>query len=133
MKNTNVNAVLAARLLELTVANTVKRATSNGSINDLLVKVLYEDKKRMTRVELINELTKIRFEEKFETKIDENFFEDAGLIEQFVKLTKTVKNGVDTSLSRSNNNSSFHFNQNYAKYLLVENSDRTYEMVLRDE
>jgi hypothetical protein len=133
LRANNVNTKeLNAKLLELTVANTVKRQ-SVANVNDLLVEVLLKPKARMTRVELINAISIKRFEAKYGPGLLEVITSEPELTENFVKIVKTVKNGVDTGLSRSNNNSSFFYNQKYAKYILVENSDKTYEMVLNTD
>ena len=39
------------------------------------------------------------------TFITENSFKNEEFLKEFAKMNKTVKNGVDTSLSNSNNNS----------------------------
>lgn len=133
LRANNMNAKeLSAKLLELTEANTVKRQ-SVANVNDLLVEVLLEPKARMTRVELINAVAIKRFEAKYGPGLLDQITSQPELTENFVKIVKTVKNGIDTSLSRSNNNSSFHFNARYAKYLLIENTDKTYEMVLKSK
>lgn len=123
---------LHERLLELTIANTVKRPVEMN-VNDLLVEVLLESKAKLTRVELINEVSIKRFEQKFGPGLLEEVASNPELLESFVKIVKTVKNGIDTSLSRSNNNSSFHFNQKYAKYMLIENKDKTYQMIFKSD
>lgn len=131
MKNVQVNAGLAARLLEITAENTVKRQTVM-SINDLLVEVLFKRQARLTRTEIVNEVSILRFENNNSMKITAEFFENPILIEEFIKITKTVKNGVDTSLSNSNNNSSFSFNENYSMYQIIEHYDKTYSIILKD-
>ena len=131
MKNVQVNAGLAARLLEITTENTVKRQTVM-SINDLLVEVLFKRQARLTRTEIVNEVSILRFENNNSMKITAEFFENPILIEEFIKITKTVKNGVDTSLSNSNNNSSFSFNENYSMYQIIEHHDKTYSIILKD-
>lgn len=108
--------------LELTKSNVVK-ATSRISMNDRILKHLQEEP--MTRIELVNIITIERLEEQGEA-VTVKLFKNEEFLAKFAKMNKTVKNGVDTSLSKSNNNSSFHYNKKYEKYQLDRNEDGKY-------
>jgi len=113
MKNSNKLLSLA---LEATKSNVVK-TTSRVSMNDRILKHLLETP--MTRIELVNIITLERLEESGH-EITENSFKNEEFLKEFAKMNKTVKNGVDTSLSNSNNNSSFSYNKKYEDYELNE-------------
>jgi hypothetical protein len=106
---------LESRLLEITTNNIVKKSTK-VSINDLIVKVLTKGTK-MTRPQLVSAIAKVRYEAEYGVITDKDL-DDKEVIEKFLAIVRTVKNGVDTSISRSNNNSSFHFNPDFKKYVL---------------
>ena len=105
--------------LKATEANVVKRATKEN-VNDAIFRILFEDGKKLTRVQLIAaiSLSRVLDENGGEAEVQkwsEKKFDDA-----MKDVNKTVKNGVDTSVSHSNNNSSFHYNEKYEAYTLQE-------------
>lgn len=120
MKNLN------ERLLELTIQNTVKKG-STKSINHLIVEVLKSGEK-LQRTEIVSRIAEIRFNESSEEKLTEKMLENPEVMEKLLKTIKTVKNGVDTSISKSNNNSSFHYNKEFSNWSLVE-SEGKYSLV----
>lgn len=113
---------LNEKLLALTIANTVKKGTTK-SINHLIVEVL-ESGSKLQRTEIVSRIAEIRYNESAETKLTEEQLDNAEVLEKLLKIIKTVKNGVDTSLSKSNNNSSFHYNQEFANWMLREEDGR---------
>ena len=110
---------LQERLLEITVQNTVKKSVKT-SINDLILKVLTEKNEKLDRSELVSRIAKLRYEDEFKKELKDSDLDDPKVLEDLLKIIKTVKNGVDTSISKSNNNSSFHHNENFSKYELLE-------------
>ena len=92
MKNVN--------LLELamneTKKNIQKTRKSGNSINKMLTEIL-DSKKPKSRIEIVNELTFKRMEANFE--ITEKSFQNPEFLEEFKKVNKTCKNGLDTSLA----------------------------------
>lgn len=110
---------LAERLLEITVQNTVKKSVKT-SINDLILKVLTEKNEKLSRPEIVSRIAKLRYEDEFKKELKDSDLDDPKVLEDLLKIIKTVKNGVDTSISKSNNNSSFHYNENFSKYELLE-------------
>jgi len=113
---------LQAKLLEITRANTAKGANKSRSINTLIVEVLGQGAE-MDRTELVSHIAKIRYEDTF-SPLTEESLEDPKVLEEFIKVTKTVKNGVDTSISHSNNNSSFHYNEDFKEWNLLEKAGK---------
>ena len=114
---------LAERLLEITVQNTVKKSVKT-SINDLILKVLTEKNEKLDRSELVSRIAKLRYEDEFKKELKESDLDDPKVLEDLLKIIKTVKNGVDTSISKSNNNSSFHYNENFKYYELCEMNNK---------
>jgi len=114
---------LQERLLELTIANTVKKS-STTSINHLILKVLQEKSEKLTRPEIVARIAQIRYDESHEVKLSDKELEKQEVLEEFLKIIKTVKNGVDTSISKSNNNSSFSFNPEFKEYELCEKDNK---------
>jgi len=108
--------------LKATESNVVK-STKKENVNDSIVRILYDGKKSLTRVQLISEISLDRLivehSEKGLQKMTENEFK------ALIKVTnKTVKNGVDTSVSDSQNNSSFSYNPKYSHLKLVKTGDK---------
>lgn len=121
-----VNKKLLNKALELTKSNIQKTGGTRISMNDRLLKHLLNNE--LERIEIVNLITIDRLEEKgFEIK-DESF-EDEEFLNEFAKMAKTVKNGVDTSLSNSNNNSSFSYNKKYEGYKIQKTEDNKYTII----
>lgn len=116
--------------LEATKANVVKSSTKE-SVNDALVRVLYEGGEKLSRIELIARLSLDRLK----AEHGEDTLEKLD-IEEFKKLmagvNKTVKNGIDTSVSHSKNNSSFHFNEKY-DHLKLEEKNGLFQITERKQ
>ena len=109
--------------LKATEANVVKRATKEN-VNDAIFRILYKEGQKLERVQLIAaiSLSRVLDENSGEAEVQKwtkEKFEDA-----MKDVNKTVKNGVDTSISHSNNNSSFHYNEKYDAYTLQEVSGK---------
>ena len=108
--------------LSATEANVVK-STKKENVNDAIVRILFDGQKSLTRVQLISAISLDRL-------IAEHT--EAGLQKMTEKefkaliavTNKTVKNGVDTSVSDSNNNSSFSYNPKYSHLKLVKTGDK---------
>jgi len=116
------NYIIMLNLQELalsaTEANVVK-STKKENVNDAIVRILFDGKKSLTRVQLISAISLDRLvvehTEAGLQKLTEAEFK------ALIKVTnKTVKNGVDTSVSDSNNNSSFSYNAKYAHLKLIK-------------
>ena len=114
---------LQERLLEITVQNTVKKSVKT-SINDLILKVLTEKNEKLDRSELVSRIAKLRYEDEFKKELKESDLDNPKVLEDLLKIIKTVKNGVDASISKSNNNSSFHYNENFKNYELCEMNNK---------
>ena len=113
--------------LELTNANLVKSRSSRKSINSYLVDILGSDPKvKKTRMELTNEITMLRLEESEVVNVES--FQDAEFIARFTKMNKTVKNGLDTSISSGKSVSCFISSSYATDWELIKNSDKTYSM-----
>ena len=115
---------------ELTTENLVKTRNSKKSINSYLVDILGEDPtKKMTRVELTNEITLMRLQE--ESEVTEASFQDPEFIAKFKKMNKTVKNGLDTSIAAGKSASCFISSSYSDDWELIKNADKTYSMKSR--
>lgn len=97
--STKMNAATLAKLQSITNANIVKKSKST-SISDLMIQVL-KDGVELDRIELTNEISAIRYEEKFSV-IDDAEMSKAEFLENWSKINTTVKNGIDTSISKNN-------------------------------
>ena len=104
--------------LEATRENVVK-STKKESINEALVRVLHKDGQKLSRVELIAQISLDRLQAEHGDLNEEDMIKII-MSDEFKAINKTVKNGLDTSISRSNNNSSFHYNETYSQYKLEE-------------
>lgn len=129
---------LSKLALEATKKN-LQTSRKVKNVNDRIVEVLGDGKKKLEREELVVEITNLRVteEKEFDGKLptlDEAaaMFEanNAEFIEHYIKCHKTVKNGVDTSISHSNNNSSFHYNEKYAN-MTLQCEDNKYFIVTK--
>ena len=120
--------VLTSVELAKLVANTHLAKTSNRgkSTNDFLIEILL-DKQPLTRSEIVEQVLQLKFKTKLEDIISEANSQEE-MIEQSQKLYKTAKNSVDTSLSKSNNNSSFSFNPKY-DHLEITKEDGRYSII----
>jgi len=121
---------LLGMAMSATQRNVVKTARKEN-INEALVRRLYKKGQRFTRLEMINALTVDRLsQEMSEEQIGKGLasYEKDGKLndsekefqKEFNKTNMTVKNGIDTSVSHSQNNSSFHYNEKYSDYKLEE-------------
>jgi len=108
--------------LKATQKNVVK-STKKESVNESLVRILFEGGEKLTRIELISRISLDRLisehsEEKLQKMTEVEF---KNLIKP---VSKTVKNGLDTSISDSNNNSSFSYNDKYSHLEMKEVSGK---------
>jgi hypothetical protein len=117
-------------LLELTTKNVVKRGQTVRNVNELLVEILHNQGKKLTRLELINECSILRYQDQYGVDVTKVELTKE-VIENFTKINTTIRNGCDTSISRSNNNSSFHYNEKYANFELKQGSDGKFTITTR--
>jgi hypothetical protein len=110
---------------ELTIANLVKSRSSRKSINSYLTDILTEGVSK-TRMELTNEITFLRIQEKEE--VNAKSFDNEEFIARFAKMNKTVKNGLDTSIANGKSTSCFNSSSYSEDYKLVSNADKTYSI-----
>lgn len=118
-------------LLEITVKNTVKRNSIVRNVNEMLVEVLHNQNKKLSRLELINECSMLRYQDQNGIELKVEMLKDAKVVEDFIKITKTIRNGIDTSISRSNNNSSFHYNPKYSNLELKQDASGKFTITTR--
>lgn len=119
--------------LNFTTKNLVKRGneSSKKTNNDYLLELLL-DAKPLTRIEIVSKIALKKMEEQMEQKLTTEWFEDEAFQINFNKMITTVKNAVDTSISKSNNNSSFHFNPKFAEYEMQETNHK-YTIVKKEQ
>ena len=98
--------------LKATQKNVVK-STKKESVNESLVRILFDDAKKLTRTQLISQISLDRLiAEHTEPALEK--MTEAEFEALIIPVNKTVKNGLDTSISHSNNNSSFSYNDKYS-------------------
>ena len=112
LSNSNIMLNLQELSLKTTKENVVK-SSKKESVNESLKRILFEGGEKLTRIELISRISLDRLisehsEEKLQKMTEIEF---KNLIKP---VSKTVKNGLDTSISDSNNNSSFSYNDKYS-------------------
>ena len=120
MKTSKITPEISLKLQSITNSNLVKKSKGT-SISDLMIEVL-KDGSKLTRIELTNEISIIRYEEAF-TKIDDNEITKPEFLENWSKINTTVKNGIDTSISKNNREpqyGSLTLKVNDNKYSLVK-------------
>lgn len=83
--------------------------------NDYLLELLLD--KKIKRVDVIDHIITKRIEL---SGVDLKAMDQNDLNEMIDKLYKTSKNGLDTSVSDSNNNSSFSYNDRFKDYVLIK-------------
>lgn len=115
--------------MDATKENVVK-STRKENINEALMRRLYHNGEKWTRLELINALTVDRLANELgeeetgkmlkDLKADKQTKEVEEFRKKFNKTNMTVKNGIDTSVSNAQNNSSFSYNPKYKEYKLEE-------------
>lgn len=110
----NLLEVVKGRTQELS-----KKSTKSFNTNDWLLENLLD--REVERHEVINEIIVARIKH---SNIDIEKMEDEERGELIDKLYKTSKNGLDTSVSDSNNNSSFSYNEKYNDYKLIKNGSK---------
>lgn len=110
----NLLEVVKGRTQELN-----KKQSKSFNTNDWLLDNLLD--REVERHEVINEIIVARIEHGG-YKIDDMKEDERG--ELIDKLFKTSKNGLDTSVSDSNNNSSFSYNPKYDGYELIKNGSK---------
>lgn len=122
---------LMSMAMEATKDNVVK-STRKESVNESLKRILHDGKEKLTRLELIARISLDRLKaEHGEEHIQEMAEKTPEKFNEAMKdVNKTVKNGLDTSISHSNNNSSFHYNDKY-KDLILREVNGKYEIVDR--
>lgn len=139
MKNLNNNSqdnqVLSIEQIALnfTTKNLVKRGneSSKKTNNDYLLELLL-DSTPLTRIEIVSKIALKKMAEKLEREVLAKDFEDENFNVDFNKMIVTTKNAVDTSISKSNNNSSFHFNPKFAEYEMLETNHK-YTIVKKEQ
>ena len=105
-------------LLEQIKSRTNELSTSNSvrfNTNDFLLELLLD--KEMSRNDIIDHIISKRIEI---SGVDVEKMKSDDLNELIDKFYKTSKNGLDTSVSDSNNNSSFSYNKAYEDYELIK-------------
>lgn len=106
------------KVVQSTTQSLAKKQKQSFNTNDWLLANLLN--KEVDRQEAINMLIVARIEHA-NIKAEELSKPE---LEQLIKqLYKTSKNGLDTSVSDSNNNSSFSYNQKYADYKLIKRNN----------
>lgn len=111
-------------------AKNSKKKSKYPNACDSMFEILYKKNQKLRRDEIIDEMVKIRVEidygaiENFPKEVQDEAEQDA-IVE---KMWKTCKNGIDTAISDSQNNSSFSYNEKY-DHLKLELKNGKYQIV----
>lgn len=89
-----------ALLQELTNKEFNKSTNSTKGMNDFIMEVLKG--KELTRVEMVFEISVLRFEEITGQKLTDELTTKADFAETWKKVNVRVKNGIDTNISKNN-------------------------------
>lgn len=95
-----------------------KSKKSTFNTNDFMLEVLLN--KKIKRSEVINMIIERRIEL---SGVELNKMKSAEINKLIDKTYITSKNGLDTSVSDSNNNSSFSYNDKYKDYKLIKQGE----------
>ena len=109
MKNFNEMA------LSLTKKNLVKKSKTT-SMNDRLIELLKSGRK-MSRIEIINEVTILRLKERYSEQDLEKLFES--MTEEFITEFKKL----NTSLANGHTNANFSYNPKYKDYEIIKDGN----------
>lgn len=93
-------------------------STRKESVNDALLELLFNQKKSLSRIDLVINIASRRMEQKYGDSLKDQKTED--LQKEMKKTIVTVKNGVDQSFANGQNNASFAFNPKFKGYSLQE-------------
>lgn len=108
------------KIIEEVSSKNAKSKSKYLNANDSLVEILYKKNQKLTRTEIVEEMLEMRLLTDFEN--EENFVKQIPNSEERSKIVekmyKTCKNGIDTAISDSQNNSSFSYNEKYNDYKL---------------
>lgn len=102
--------------LEATNKNLVTKTSKKG-VNDMLVELLLN--KKLTKNEIIAEISMMRLLDKYPEMTEEQFVTDE-ISKEFESINTTVKNGFEQSWAKGQNNASFHFNPQFKQYELIK-------------
>lgn len=105
-----------------------KNSRSSFNTNDFLLEVLLN--KTIDRADVINLIIEERVKR---SGTDVSKLKETELNEMIDKLYKTSKNGLDTAVSDSQNNSSFSYNENYEGYKLIKKGSTLSIVKVADE
>lgn len=97
-----------------------KGTKSTKGMNDFIMEVLTKNGK-LTRVEMVFEISLLRYEEIIGVKLDDKESETKDFAEKWKKVNITVKNGIDTNISKNNREpqyGEFKLKQDGTKYYL---------------
>ena len=114
--------------LAVALAATEKNVTTRKtrkSINDSMFDLLYKQKQKMTRVQLIAAISYKRYEHEV-GPIDQEVAEQLSSDKEWKRINRTVKNGLDSAVCNGSTSASFCSNKTYAKYELVNEANKYY-------
>lgn len=103
-------------LKELTNEKFSKSTKSSKGTNDYIIEVLKN--KKLTRVEMTFEITLLRYEEIVGRKLTDEESERNDFKETFDKVLTTVKNSIDTNISKNNRE------PQYKEFMLKKQEDK---------
>ena len=106
-------------LKELTMKEFNKSTNSQKGTNEYIIEVLLKNKE-LTRVEMTYEISLLRYNDITNTKLVDQDFNSKEFVESWKKVNTTVKNSIDTNISKNNRE------PQYKDYVLKQNSSNKY-------
>lgn len=128
MKTVNTDLLKVA--LEISKNDdTIIRKSTKFNINNRLVDILCNQKRKLSKTQIIVELSLERLDFKFKNKLTKEMFLTDEVQKEFKSIKMTVQNGFEQSYSKGQNNASFHYNEKFNGYKLNRDEDDIFTIV----
>lgn len=125
MKTLNIELLDIA--LELSKNDdTIIRKSSKFNINNRILDLLFTQKLKLSKTEIIVRLSLERLDFKFKNKLTKEIFNTESVQKEFKSIKITVQNGFEQSYSKGQNNASFHYNEKFNEYKLTRDEDNIF-------
>lgn len=128
MKTLNIDLLKIA--LEISKSDdTIIRKSTKFNINNRILEILFNQKRKLSKTEIIVELSLERLDFKFKNKLTKEMFLTDEVQKEFKSIKTTVQNGFEQSYSKGQNNASFHYNEKFNEYKLTRDEDNIFTIV----
>ncbi len=113
---------LLSLALSATKENVTTRKTKK-SVNDALFEILFTNKQKKTKTELIAMISLDRLQDAHDGELDAKTFQSEEVQEQFKAINRTVKNGFEASVCNGKTSASFSANKRFKDYTLSQDAN----------